>query len=113
MGEIKWREVTDPDETIPARSTIRIERTLLGYARRTSYLPDDRIFVRVEPPKVGDLIESVEGLESLPYRSVVLDSGGDAWQRLRIGWRCPGFNIANLEDYAPFTVIHVGGGRDV
>lgn len=60
---------------------------------------------------VGDVITTVEELDALPERSVVLDRDGDAWQ-YSLRWQCtvgtarrrPGELVAS---YGPLIVLHI------
>lgn len=58
---------------------------------------------------------SVEDLEKahLPFRSIIVDVEGDAWQlnsAYAQPWVCAGFDYEELDfgnEYAPFTLIYV------
>lgn len=135
-----WREVTDPDEVIPGgcparfeyrgfaqemdmlEGSVAFERVFEHVLKRNRIYENARLFIdtRWTPPrpayKVGDVIETVEGLEWLPDRSVFLDPDRDAWQ-VRDGKAHGAFggsdNFGDF-DYFPITVLHVpkAGGDD-
>lgn len=69
-----------------------------------------------EPIKVGDTVDSVEQLEELPYKAIILDSEGDAWQRRNSTseWYCSmsyhlGEDSGSLlrGGYGTFKVLHL------
>lgn len=66
-----------------------------------------------EPVKVGDTLTTIEELEALPERAVILDRESDIWQKRFQGkWRASGslvsMAVGNLvRSYAPFTVLHL------
>lgn len=131
-----WREVTDPDEVIPAGCPVRRE---VGRAatewiedgcesvRRTSgahaprYFRDTRWTPPLPPLKVGDVIETVEDLERLPVGAGVVGEDGDIaqkrWDRL---WVYVALGIWGLDSQTMldgeerFTVLYVPkvGGDD-
>lgn len=110
-----WREVTKSSEYIEAGKRFRIEQTAAGGSYPRDLIGDgitsDRLWVYEEPPKVGDVVETVEGLESLPDWSVVLDEDGDAWQRFESRWQMASSGIPEIWRYAPYTVLHIGVDR--
>jgi hypothetical protein len=61
-----------------------------------------------EPVKVGDVIESLAGLNVLKSRTVVVDKDGDSWQKHGDKWFMAGKSDSNqLRGYMPATVVYV------
>ena len=59
-------------------------------------------------------VTTIEELETLPRKSVILDVDGDVWERAGGRWRgTEGGRFASslLVEFAPFTVLHVGGAK--
>lgn len=92
-----WREVTDPNEIIPAGcptrweprhdSRLSITETVQNFDRnKFGWGVDGDVFIdsRWTPPrpvyKVGDVIENAKEAKYLPDGSVFIDCDGDAWQ---------------------------------
>lgn len=79
----------------------------------TGYLVQDvpmRIVEKLpEPVKVGDLVASVDALDSLPPGTVVVDSDGDAFQKHDDDW-CPAVAyeefeaVGNIAQWSPRVV---------
>jgi hypothetical protein len=131
-----WREVTDPDEVIPAGCPARAEWPGYAYeayesvktadrpARFLTYpLAGIRVFIdsRWTPPlpayKVGDVIENTEDVDHLPDGSVFIDCYGQAWQTDDgMAYVTGGGRefVDGYFDYLPITVVYVPkvGGDD-
>lgn len=125
-----WREVTDPDEVIPAGCPVRCERAggiVTEYAAYEPHPPlrvpdrSTRVFVDTrwqsesEPFKVGDAIETVEDAERftrLKYgKAALVDYWGHVWtltgrDRFNFGQTVCN-HVELLDNYGPLTVIYV------
>ena len=96
-----WREVTDPEEVVPAGCPARFEYVNNKASENVSSSPRrvrERLLARGEPVRVfidtrwtpptpppaplavGDVIETVEDLERLPECAGLVDDDGDLWQ---------------------------------
>lgn len=129
-----WREVTDPNEIIPAGCPVRkeprgnwdteITETVRNFDRERScwgltgtVFIDSRWTPPRPTPKVGDVIENAEDVDHLPDGSVFIDCDEQARQvddgmaYVTGGGR--GF-VDGYFDYLPLTVVYVpkAGGDD-
>ena len=124
-----WREVTDPDEVIPAGCPVRkeprgnwdteITETVRNFDReRSCWGLTGTVFIdsRWTPPrpiyKVGDVIEECTPDNLPPDGVAIVDAFGDVGQLdgTRLGWACGGgatWGSSVCERFLPYTVIYV------